>query len=368
MPPEPTPPKLAQAAELRAIGADSELLEQLAAVLRASPPGTIVGRVARVDRGRFQLLTANGPVPVPTSGVSPVGVGDWCAVVGGTEPDGTSTSYELLEVLPRRSALVRQSSGSRTELQVLAANIDLVMVVVPLDRPISQRQLERFLALAWESSATPVLILTKVDLVEDEVVKAATAEVRAVSGDLSVLTVSVVTGAGMDKVRALVQPGRTVALLGTSGSGKSSLVNALMGSEVVQTGAVREADGKGRHTTTWRELIVVPSGGTLIDTPGLRELGMWIDEEGIDATFADITDLAEQCRFNDCAHVSEPGCAVLAAIASGEVEADRLASYRKLLGEAAYAASQNDHRLAREDQKGGSKRGAGGRRGTRPRP
>ena len=246
-----------------------------------------------------------GGGPVATSGVSPVCVGDWCTAQ--PTPDRGATRYALADVLPRRTALVRQSSGSRVESQALAANIDTVMVVVPLDRAVSRRQIERFLALAWDSGAQPVLVLTKVDLVDDDTVTAAVAEVAAVSGDLSVLSVSVVTGSGMDEVGALVSAGHTVALLGTSGSGKSSLVNALMGSDVVQTGEVRQADSKGRHTTTWRELVVVPTGGALIDTPGLRELGMWVDEEGIDAAFTDITDLAEQCRFNDCAHLTEPG-------------------------------------------------------------
>jgi ribosome biogenesis GTPase / thiamine phosphate phosphatase len=357
---------VAHIARLRTLGANEAELEAFAAVLERAPSGTVAGRVGRVDRGRFQLLTDGDDISVATSGVSLVCVGDWCTVGGTADPDGVTVTYALQEVLPRRTALVRQSSGSRVESQALAANIDTVMVVIPLDRPVLRRQVERFLALAWDSGAQPVLILTKVDLVDDEVIAAALAEVNAVKGDLPVLKVSVVTGAGMDAVRAFVTAGSTVALLGTSGSGKSSLVNALLGADVVQTGEVRQADSKGRHTTTWRELLVVPGGGALIDTPGLRELGMWVDDEGIDAAFADITDLEEQCRFNDCAHGTEPGCAVLAAIATGELSADRLDSYRKLLSEAAFAAQKNDHRLAREAQKGGRKRPPEGRRKPRP--
>jgi ribosome biogenesis GTPase len=353
------------AAMLRALGANDEVLQEIAALLRTSPAGTVAGRVGRVDRGRFQLLTAKDALAIATSGVSPVCVGDWCTVVGLPGRDEVVT-YALHQTLPRRTALVRQSSGSRVESQALAANIDAVMVVVPLDRPVSRRQIERFLALAWDSGAQPVLVLTKSDVVDDDVVREAVAEVTTVSGELPVLIASVVTGAGMDAVRALVTRGTTVALLGTSGSGKSSLVNALMGADVVQTGDVRESDNKGRHTTTWRELVVVPSGGALIDTPGLRELGMWVDEEGIDAAFADVTDLAADCRFNDCAHVSEPGCAVLAAIAAGLLAADRLDSYRKLLGEAAFAAQKNDHRLAKEAQKVWKQRTLEGRRKARP--
>jgi ribosome biogenesis GTPase len=311
--------------------------------------------VSRVDRGRFQLLSPQGVLAVATTGVSPVCVGDWCTVGGVPDSDGRIDTYVLGHVLPRRTALVRQSSGARVESQALAANIDVVMVVVPLDRAISRRQIERFLALAWDSGAQPVLVLSKLDLIAEDAVAPALAEVTAVSGDLTVLLVSVVTGAGMDEVAALVQRGQTVALLGTSGSGKSSLVNALMGSDVVQTGEVRLADSKGRHTTAWRELVIVPSGGALIDTPGLRELGMWVDEEGID------------CRFNDCAHLSEPGCAVLAAIAAGALPSERLDSYRKLLGEAAFAARKNDNRMAKEAQKVWKQRTIEGRRNARPR-
>jgi ribosome biogenesis GTPase len=352
---------------LETLGADADWLSALAEALDTSPPGAIAGRVSRVDRGRFQMLTPGGPVAVATTGVSRVCAGDWCIVQALPSPGGTAGGkavvHELLTVLPRRTALVRQASGSRTEVQALAANVDVVLVLVPLDREVSPRQIERFLALAWDSGARPVLVLTKRDLVEAEVADAALEAVEAISTDLSIVTESVVSGIGVDQIAALVGAGTTVALLGTSGSGKSSLVNALMGSHAVQTGAVRQADGKGRHTTTWRELVVVPTGGTLIDTPGLRELGMWVDDEGIEAVFTDITDLADQCRFNDCAHGNEPGCAVLAAIAAGELPAERLASYRKLLGESAEAVRENDRRITNQERKNSRQRSGGGRRG-----
>ncbi len=324
---------------LRAMGADDDRLTEIEAALTAAPPGALAGRVSRVDRGQFQLLSPIGTYSVDTSGVAPVGVGDWCIVVGAELSPEPGSTLELQHLLERRTSLVRQSSGNRTERQVLATNVDTVMVVIPFDLEFSPRRAERFLALAWDSGAPPVIILTKADLISDEGAAAVLEQVDAIRAEAPVMICSSVTGVGMSDVHALVASGRTVALIGTSGSGKSSFVNALSGADVVKTGAVRAADAKGRHTTTWRELIVVPTGGTLIDTPGLRELGMWIDEEGIENAFTDISDLAPQCRFNDCAHLSEPGCAVLAAIASGELDPIRLESYRKLLGEAAYAST-----------------------------
>jgi ribosome biogenesis GTPase / thiamine phosphate phosphatase len=351
-----------EAADLyRSLGADAPRLAELVERTDAAA-GRLGGRVTRVDRGRFQALTTAGSVPIATTGVAPVCVGDWCVVHQADDED----AFELDEVLPRAAMLVRQSSGGRTEVQALAANIDVVTVVVPLDRPVSGRQIERFLAMAWDSGAQPVLALTKADLIDEAAHQEARSEVDAVRRDVPVLTISVITGAGMPELESYCREGSTMALLGTSGSGKSSLVNALMGAEVVQTGAVREADAKGRHTTTWRELLVVPDGGVLIDTPGLRELGMWIADEGIDAVFTDVTDLAEQCRFNDCAHEHEPDCAVRDAIEQGRLDPERLASYRKLLSEAAFADRQNDTRLARENQRVVRHRETKGRKKSRP--
>jgi ribosome biogenesis GTPase len=361
-PPRDHRPDLVAAPSLTALGADADLCRDIDERLVDLPPGATAGRVSRVDRGRFQLLTAVGPIAVATKGVAPVCVGDWCLVRPLPSSDRQGVAAELLEVLPRRASLIRQASGSRSEPQALAANIDIVLVLVPLDRDLSPRQIERFLALAWDSGAQPVLVLTKRDLVDSETAAAALAASKAIGSDLTVVTASVVSGVGVDRIAAMVTRGTTVALLGTSGAGKSSLVNALMGSDAVKTGEVRQADAKGRHTTTWRELVVVPTGGTLIDTPGLRELGMWVDEEGIDAVFTDITDLESGCRFNDCAHGNEPGCAVLAAIAAGTLPAERLASYRTLLGESADAAAENDRRLTNEERKNSRQRSGGGRR------
>jgi ribosome biogenesis GTPase len=351
---------------LRAMGADDERLTEIDDALAEESPGALAGRVSRVDRGQFQLLTPTDSISVDTTGVAPVGVGDWCIVVGTDEPTTSGSWWALQLLLNRRSSLVRQSSGNRTERQVLATNMDTVMVVIPLDIAFSPRRAERFLALAWDSGAEPVIVLTKLDLVSAEAAEATAKEVDAVRSGVPAMICSSVTGVGMPELHALVAPGRTVALLGTSGSGKSSLVNALSGADVVRTGEVRESDAKGRHTTTWRELIVVPTGGTLIDTPGLRELGMWIDEEGIESAFTDISDLAPHCRFNDCAHQSEPGCAVLAAIAAGELDPVRLESYRKLLSEVAFAARKNDIRIAKAEQKVSRLRKQDGKGRSRP--
>ena len=301
-------------------------------------------RVARPDRGSYLLLTPDGPRRAEVSGalrhaaIDPTAlptVGDWVAV-------GAETG--LVEaVLPRRTAFVRHGAANATVGQVLAANVDLVFVVVALATPPNLRRLERFLALAWESGAQPVVLLTKADLWPDPPGIVA-AEVAAVAPGCPVHAVSVVDGTGVDDVRALLAPGSTVVLLGASGVGKSTLANELLGATHLATTAIR-SDGKGRHTTTHRELIPLPSGAVLIDTPGLRGLQLWDASDGLERTFADVEALAAGCRFADCAHRTEPGCAVLAALADGRLDPGRWEGYRKLQRELHHLAMRQDARL-----------------------
>ena len=294
----------------------------------AVPQGCIPARVARVDRGRLTVLTADGESRVhpgaalyDDAGLSGPAVGDWVAVRG-----------ELaVAVLPRTSAFVRTVAGRTSAAQVVAANLDTVLVVDSLAGDARLRRVERYLAVAWSSGATPVVVLTKADLCDD--VAAALAQVGEDALGVEVLAVSSVTGDGVDAVRALLPPGCTGALVGPSGVGKSSLVNALSGGEIAATGGIRESDGRGRHTTTARELHLLPGGGLLVDTPGMRELGLY-DDEGVDTAYADVALLAAECRFRDCGHRTEPGCAVAAAIGDGRLEPARYRAWRKLQAEA----------------------------------
>jgi ribosome biogenesis GTPase len=294
----------------------------------ALPPGSEPGRVSRVDRGRLSVLTGDGerrvhPVAaLYDDGLSGPAVGDWVAVRG-----------ELaVAVLPRSSAFVRTVAGRTSAAQVVAANLDTVLVVDALIGETRTRRVVRYLAVAWSSGATPVVVLTKSDLCDE--VAAAVEEVREEALGVEVLAVSSVTGEGLDAVRALLPPGRTGAMVGPSGVGKSSLVNALSMDAIAGTRAIREADGRGRHTTTARELHLLPGGGLLIDTPGMRELSLYDDADGVETAYADIARLAAGCRFRDCAHRTEPGCAVAAAIADGRLDPARYAAWRKLQAEA----------------------------------
>jgi ribosome small subunit-dependent GTPase A len=293
------------------------------------PAGSVPARVCRVDRGRLSVLTADGETRVhpaaalyDESGRSGPAVGDWVAVRG-----------ELaVAVLSRTSAFVRTVAGRTSAAQVVAANLDTVLVVDSLSGDARLRRVERYLAVAWSSGATPVVVLTKADLCDD--VAAVVEQVREDALGVEVLAVSSVTGEGVDAVRALLPAGRTGAMVGPSGVGKSSLVNALSGAPTADTGEIRAGDGRGRHTTTARELHLLPGGGLLVDTPGMRELGLYDDGEGVDTAYADVAGLAADCRFRDCRHRTEPGCAVAAAIEDGSLDPARYTAWRKLQAEA----------------------------------
>jgi ribosome small subunit-dependent GTPase A len=293
------------------------------------PPGCEPARVTRVDRGRLTVLGGDGEARVHPGAalyddavLGGPAVGDWVALRG-----------ELaVAILPRTSAFTRTVAGRSSAAQVVAANLDTVLVVDALVGETRLRRVERYLAVAWSSGATPVVVLTKADLCDD--VPAVVEEVAEDALGVEVLPVSSVTGEGIAAVRALLGPGRTGAMVGPSGVGKSSLANALAGEALAATREIRESDGRGRHTTTARELHLLPGGGLLVDTPGMRELGLYDDAEGVDTAYADVASLAAECRFRDCGHRSEPGCAVAAALDDGRLDPGRYRAWRKLQAEA----------------------------------
>ncbi|MGP3976309.1 ribosome small subunit-dependent GTPase A [Streptomyces sp. 8N114] len=327
-------------------------------------PDPLPGRVVRVDRGQCDLVTPAGTFRADTEFVVPrdpmrvVCTGDWAVV----DADGAPPYVRTL--LPRRTAFVRSTSSKRSEGQVLAANVDHALIAISLGAELDLGRIERFLSLAWSSGAQPLLALTKADLVPDEATVAhLVADAETTAPGVQVLPVSAETGEGID-ILAAVLAGGTTALLGQSGAGKSTLANALLGHRAQLVQAIRDRDGKGRHTTTTRNLLPLPAetgGGVLIDTPGLRGVGLWDAEDGLGQAFAEIEELAADCRFPDCAHQSEPGCAVLAAVEGGALPERRLESYRKLLRENARLAARTDARLRAEQRKVFKQRQALGR-------
>ncbi len=315
----------------------------------------------RVDRGQCDVVTADGIVRADTAFVTPhdpmrvVCTGDWVAV----EPAGNPRYVRTY--LPRRTAFVRSTSSNRSEGQILAANVDHAIIAVSLAVEVDLGRIERFLALAWESGAQPLVVLTKADLVPDPVTLGhLVQDVETAAPGVPVLPVSSLDGAGLEVLVAVVSGGTSV-LLGQSGAGKSTLANALLGEDVMDVRATRDADGKGRHTTTTRNLLALPGGGVLIDTPGLRGVGLWDAESGVGQVFSEIEELAARCRFHDCAHESEPGCAVLAAIEDGELAERRLDSYRKLMRENQRIVAKTDARLRAEIKRDWKRKGAQGK-------
>ena len=310
---------------------------------------SLPGRVLRADRGVCTVLGADGVLRATLAGGvlldaarDPARLpcaGDW--VVLRRWPDRRTT---IECVLPRRTALIRRTADKDASGQVLAANMDTVAVVEPVHPAPDDARIERLLALAWESGARPVLVLSKCDTAADPA--AVARQVGELAPDVPVLAVSVTRGQGLDALRELVAPGRTLALLGRSGAGKSTLVNALAGTEVMPVQTIRRADGKGRHTTAYRSLVPLPGGGAVLDTPGIRGVGLLDTAQGLDQAFADIAELAAHCRFGDCRHQAEPGCAVQAALRAGALAPRRLESWRKLRREVAAESARQAVRLA----------------------
>ncbi|MGH2617408.1 MAG: ribosome small subunit-dependent GTPase A [Thermomicrobiales bacterium] len=321
---------------------------------RLERPGLIPARIAADGPGiytllgcRAQLGELSGRLRHELHETARPAVGDWVAVA---DDDHRAVIHQVLH---RRTAMIRRAADPHLRdtprQQVIAANVDLFGIVTSANRDLNPRRLERYMTAAWDSGATPLVVLNKIDLADD--IAPMVAVIEEVAFGAAIVPVSALTGAGIDMLRTHVGRGTTVGLVGSSGVGKSSLINRLVGREVQYVKEIREDDARGRHTTTRRELVLLPGGGVLVDTPGMRELGLIEDEGGVDATFADIAEIARDCRFNDCRHESEPGCAVQAALHSGLLSADRLQSYRKLQREIAAAERRRDPVLAANERR-----------------
>jgi ribosome biogenesis GTPase len=313
----------------------------------------VPARIAAEHRGAYEVWSAAGSGPARLAGrlrlepqdAGAPGVGDWVVVDRAPSPDRAAV---IRRVLDRRTAFTRGAAGREAGAQVVAANVDLVFAVCGLDADFNLRRIERYLARIWASGAQPAVILNKADVCADPWSRAA--EVRGHAFGVTVHVISALRSEGIGAVRADVRDGMTVALVGSSGAGKSTLVNTLLGEERMRTGEVRPGDGRGRHVTTCRQLVPLPGGGLLLDTPGMRELQL-LDDDGIDTVFADVAALAAGCRFRDCRHDAEPGCAVKEAVESGALDPGRLEHYHKLSREAHANELRHDEHRRRQAER-----------------
>jgi ribosome biogenesis GTPase / thiamine phosphate phosphatase len=307
--------------------------------------GHVPGRVVVQQRNGYLLATDKGEVRAKVSGRlrheggddGAPAVGDWVALL--MNPGQRNATIHA--VLPRRTAIVRRAAHSAATVQVIASNIDVAFVVASLNADLNPRRIERYLAAAWQSGARPVVVLTKADLCDD--VDAQVAQISALAADCPVIAVSARQDQGLEALLVQLAPGETCVLIGSSGAGKSTLVNAFLGEARMATAEIREGDDKGRHTTSHRELVLLPGGGLIIDTPGMREVGLIGEDDGVAAVFDDVEALIAACRFSDCGHAGEPGCAVQDAMKSGALDPDRWAHFQKLGVELAAVAEKAEH-------------------------
>lgn len=349
------------------LGAREEHFEEFAQwAMHTEDSSAELARIVRVDRG-FPLVTSTSGTyraelsaslakMVKRDASKRPAVGDWVAL---THPAGHEMAI-IVEILPRVGAFTRKDPGDDTGAQVVIANVDVVFVVIALSGDgVNVSRLERALVLAFESGATPIIVLTKADLCDDIDTQVKLAE--SVSAGVPIIVESAITGEGVEAIRELVGQGVTAAMIGASGVGKSTLINRLVGGEVQATAEVRDTDDKGRHTTVAREIVVLPGGGILIDTPGMRAIALWHADIGLESTYPEIYEAQRSCKFSDCAHAGEPGCGVAAAIASGAVDEARLQRYRALVAELEELAQRQEERRWRLTEKKGSSQAHPGR-------